>query len=174
MWVVKANDNTFINVGIVASEATAEQVQCVATLDLYSRSIVYASHLITQTMKQNQSYDKPRVISIWIIKNAITHGNIKNRIAPIEDAILCLQPTVWGDNCAPFVDQLRIIWVQLAKFKNKDLMKNISELLQNWIKFFDKPEEIKSEDSGIKRAQSEWAKITSDEQMKALPWNMAW
>ena len=42
----ETNDGTIVNV----------EVQCVATLDLYSRSIVYASHLITQTMKQKQSY----------------------------------------------------------------------------------------------------------------------
>ena len=46
---VKANDNTFINVGIVDSIAIGEyviQIQCVDTGDLYSRSVFYSTALI--------------------------------------------------------------------------------------------------------------------------------
>ena len=100
MWVVKANDNTFINVVIVDSEVMTEpmrqhsvtseiviQIQCKVTADLYNRALVYSSDLLSHNIKKGQSYDvlnkvqhvrsvhKPRVISIWIIKNAITHGN---------------------------------------------------------------------------------------------------
>ena len=46
-------------------------------------------------------------------------------------------------------------------------MNNISEILRNWIKLFNKPEEIESNDKVIKKTKNEWKKITSDDQMKA-------
>ena len=143
------------------------EIQCRVTADLYDRAVVYTSDLLSSNIKKGKAYNFPNVISIWIIKDKVNYGNIKKRIAPIEDIIMCMQPTVWGDDYAPFVDQMRIIWIQLAKFKNKELMNNISEILRNWIKFFNKPEEIESNDKGIKRAKNEWEKITSDDQMKA-------
>lgn len=143
------------------------EIQCRVTADLYNRAVVYTSDLLSNNIKKGKAYNFPNVISIWIIKDKINYGNIKKRIAPIEDIIMCMQPTAWGDNYAPFVDQLRIIWIQLAKFKNKELMNNINELLRNWIQFFEKPEEIKSNDKGITKAKNEWEKITSDAQMKA-------
>ena len=37
----------------------------------------------------------------------------------------------------------------------------------NWIKFFDNPNKVKSNDEGIKEAQYTWEKISSSEQVKA-------
>ncbi len=70
--LVKTDNDTYINV----------ELQCVDTGDLYSRSVVYASNLITQHSMKGKSYDDPRVISIWIIRNKIKSGIIKGRISP--------------------------------------------------------------------------------------------
>ena len=78
-----------------------EQVQCVATVDLYNRSIVYASNLVTQNTRTGKAYDVlnrvqhampvhvPNIISIWIIKNEINHGIMKTRHAPVEEVSYC-------------------------------------------------------------------------------------
>ena len=145
---------------------TNVEIQCRVTADLYNRAVVYTSDLLSNNIKKGKAYNFPNVISIWIIKDKVNYGNIKKRIAPIEDIIMCMQPTVWEEGYAPFVDQMRIIWVQLAKCKG-ELLEKINEGLKNWIKFFNKPEEIESNDKGIKRAKNEWEKITSDDQMKA-------
>ena len=152
----KTTDGIIINV----------EIQCRVTADLYNRAVVYTSDLLSNNIVKGKSYNYPNVISIWIIKGKVNYGKIKERISPIEDIIMCMQPTVWEEGYAPFVDQMRIIWVQLAKCKG-ELLEKINEGLKNWIKFFNKPEEIESKDEGMKRAQGEWKKITSDEQMKA-------
>ena len=152
----KTTDGIIINV----------EIQCRVTADLYNRAVVYTSDLLSNNIVKGKSYNYPNVISIWIIKGKVNYGEIKERISPIEDIIMCMQPTVWKEGYAPFVDQMRIIWVQLAKCKG-ELLEKINEGLKNWIKFFNKPEEIESKDEGMKRAQVEWNKITSDEQMKA-------
>ena len=118
----ETDDGTIVNVAIVDSEATAEQVQCVATVDLYSRSIVYASHLITQTMKQKQSYDRPKVISIWIIKNEINHGSVVGRQSPIEEVSYCFIPNNFENEYKKFNDKSRIIWVQLYKLNLQQII----------------------------------------------------
>ena len=68
------------------------ELQCVDNGDLGSRSIVYASKLIAQHTKQGQSYKDPKVISIWIIRNKVTHGPMANRMCPIDEATMCLKP----------------------------------------------------------------------------------
>ncbi len=114
--LVKTDDDTYINV----------ELQCVDTGDLYSRSVVYASNLIVQCdsivkqyasiVKQHsmkdKSYDDPRVISIWIIRDKIKSGIINGRISPnrryinwkfiwIEEIVNYAIPTRWGEGYVP-------------------------------------------------------------------------
>ena len=152
----ETDDGTIVNV----------EVQCVATVDLYSRSIVYASHLITQTMKQKQSYDRPKVISIWIIKNEINHGSVVGRQSPIEEVSYCFIPNNFENEYKKFNDKSRIIWVQLSKFNDK-VKDRISEILQEWITFFKNPEDVVTNDDGINKAMYLYDKLSSPEQKKA-------
>ena len=150
------DDGTIINV----------EVQCRVTADLYNRAVVYASDLISQNSKKGNSYGDTKVISIWIIKEKVNYGNIKNRIAPIEDAVVCLRPTAWGDGYEPFVDQMRIIWVQLSKF-NDEVKNTISKKLNDWITFFKNPSVVESNDEGMKNAKYLWNKLSSSDQKRA-------
>ena len=154
---VKTNDGTFINV----------EVQCVATLDLYSRSIVYASYLVTQNMMKKQSYDNPRVISIWIIKNEIKHGSVVGRQSPIEEISYCFIPNNFEDKYKQFNNKSRIIWVQLSKFKNIQVKDKLSEVLLEWITFFNNPDDVVSNDEGINKAIDLFDKLSSPEQKRA-------
>ena len=156
---VKTNDNTFINV----------ELQCVDTGDLYSRSVFYASSLMIQSSVSGESYDFPKVISIWIIRDKIKKGIVTNRISPIEEVINCVTPTRWGDGYDIFTNKSRIIWIQLYKFKKDDNLKQkINKLLQDWIQFFDKPEKVDNKnDEGIIDAKNRWTKISSNDALKA-------
>ena len=154
---VKTNDGTFINV----------EVQCIATLDLYSRSVVYASHLVTQTMKKKQSYDNPKVISIWIIKNEIKHGSVVDRKSPIEEISYCFIPNNFENKYKQFNNKSRIIWVQLSKFKNIQVKNKLSEVLLEWITFFNNPDDVVSNDEGINKAVDLFDKLSSPEQKRA-------
>ena len=154
---VKTNDGTFINV----------EVQCIATLDLYSRSIVYASHLVTQTMRKKQSYDNPKVISIWIIKNEIKHGSVVGRQSPVEEISYCFIPNKFEDKYKQFNNKARIIWVQLSKFKDINIKDKTSEILQEWVTFFNNPGNVVSNDEGINKAVNLFDKLSSPEQKRA-------
>ena len=178
---VSVDDKTFINVVIVDPRS---ELQCVDTGDLYSRSIFYASSLMVQHSKSGESYDvldimssnaigrmpssEPNVISIWIIRDKIKKGIISNRISPIEEIVHCTLPTRWDEGYEVFNNKSRIIWVQLSKFKNNDKVKEkINKGLKDWIEFFRDPNEIESEDKGMKDAQNLWKKISADDQLKA-------
>ena len=47
---------------------------------------------MAQHTKQGQSYKTPKVISIWIISDKVTHGLMSTRICPIYKSTMCLKP----------------------------------------------------------------------------------
>ena len=159
---VETDDKTIINVGLRSSL----KLQCLETGDLFERSVVYASKLISEHSKKGKSYKEPKVISIWIIRDPVKHGIIANRISPIEEIVNCVIPTKWQEGYEVFTNKSRIIWVQLSNCKG-ELLEKINEGLKEWIQFFRNPNEVESKDKGIKEAQYKWTKISSDEQMKA-------
>ena len=65
-----------------------------------------------------------------------------NRKSPIEEITYCTIPTKWNDGYEVFANKSRIILVQLSKF-NEKVMNSISEILKNWVTFFDDPEKVK-------------------------------
>ena len=154
----QTDDGTIVNV----------EIQCVDTGDLESRSIVYASKLITKYTLAGQSYTTPQVIGIWIIRDKIIHGPMANRHHPIEEVLTFLKPNASDNYYTQFDDKMRIIFVHLSRFKDGKLLKTFNEILQNWVVFLSKPENIKynNEDEAVKKAQYKWLKIAGDEKLK--------
>ena len=142
------------------------ELQCLETGDLYNRAVVYASKLIAEHSTPGKSYNDPKVISIWIIRDSVKHGIISNRKSPIEEIVNCVMPTRWGEGYEVFTNKSRIIVIQLSKCKG-ELLEKINKGLKEWVQFFRDPNEIESSDEGMKDAQYKWIKISSDEQMKA-------
>ena len=155
---VLANDKTYINV----------ELQCVDKGDLYSRAVFYSSSMMIQHSMSCKGYTEPNVISIWIIRDKIKNGIIANRTSPIEEIVHCMLPTKWGENYEVFSNKSRIIWVQLAKIKNNEKIKNsISKELRDWAEFFSDPNAIESSDEGMKDAQKLWNRISANDQLTA-------
>ncbi len=154
---VKTDKGIYINV----------EMQCVATLDLYSRSVVYASHLVTNNTIKGESYDKPKVISIWIIRDEIKHGPVKDRKSPVEEISYCFVPNNIEDKYNKFDNKSRIIWVQISKFKDIKIREKINKILQEWIMFFEDPNKVRSKDKGISKAVKLFEKLSSPEQKRA-------
>ena len=144
------------------------EIQCVDTGDLESRSITYASKLITKYTLAGQSYTTPQVIGIWIIRDKIIYGPMADRHHPIEEVLTFLKPNVSDNYYTKFDDKMRIIFVHLNRFKDEKLLKTFNEILQNWIIFLEKPENTKStkEDEAMNKAQYKWLKIAGDEKLK--------
>ena len=144
------------------------EIQCVDTGDLESRSITYASKLITKYTLAGQSYTTPQVIGIWIIRDKIIYGPMADRHHPIEEVLTFLKPNASDNHYTKFDDKMRIIFVHLNRFKDEKLLKTFNEILQNWIIFLEKPENTKStkEDEAMNKAQYKWLKIAGDEKLK--------
>ena len=144
------------------------EIQCVDTGDLESRSIVYASKLITKYTIAGQSYSTPQVIGIWIIRDKIIHGPMASRSHPIEEVLTFLKPNTSNNYYTQFDDKMRIIFVHLSRFKDEKLLETFNEILQNWVLFLEKPESIRNEqeDEAMKKAQYKWIKIAGDDRLK--------
>ena len=154
---VITNNGTIINV----------EIQCVDTGDLDDRAITYASQLVGQYTKQGKSYDEPKVISIWIIRDKIKHGAMVDRMCPIEEASVCLHPNRWISKYRELSCKMRIIFVQLYNFRKEQVLEEVSTILRDWIEFFIKnPESISSNDKGMKEAQHIWKKVAGDKVVK--------
>ena len=145
----------------------AEQIQCVATLNLYSRSIVYVSNLVTNNTKKSESYDKPKAISIWIIRDMVGHGSVLDRCSPIEEVSYCLNPNNIDKEYKQFNDKARIIWIQLYKFRNEEVKNKMNKILNDWLTFFNEPKKVTSTDTGINKAVHLFDRLSSPEQKKA-------
>ena len=66
------------------------------------------------------------------------------------------------------VDKMRIIFVHLYRFKNKQLADKVSKLMQNWAQFFTNVQDgIDSTDNGMNRTQYLWIKLSSNNEVKA-------
>ena len=97
------------------------EIQCIDTGDLYGISITYASKLVEQYTKQSSSYDDPKVISIWLIRDKIKHGAMADRMCPMDKISMCFEPNIWGGEYDKFDDKVKIIFVHLSKFKDEKL-----------------------------------------------------
>ena len=154
---VTTDNDTVVNV----------EMQCVDTGDLDSRSITYASKLVGQYTEQSAIYDDPKVISIWIVKDKLTHGTIAKRLHPIEDAVMYYRPTTLNGEYKELFDKMRVIFVQLSKFKEKRIAEEVSKIMQEWAQFFiDKPENVHSNDKGMEKAKYIWNKVSGDKVVK--------
>ena len=56
----------------------------------------------------------------------------------------------------------------MSRFKDEKLLKTFNEILQNWVVFLEKPENIKreKENEAMNKAQYKWLKIAGDEKLK--------
>ena len=149
------------------------EIQCVDTGDLDSRAIVYASQLVSQHTKRGTSYDNPKVISIWIVRDQIKHGPMANRMCPIEEELVCLTPNLFDEGYEKSIDKMKIIFIQLYKFKDnkllreKKLMGKIGKMMRDWVQFFLDPSKVSNKDEGMKEAQYIWMKVSGDDEVKA-------
>ena len=159
----QTDDSTIVNI----------EIQCVDTGDLDSRAIVYASQLVSQHTKRGTSYDNPKVISIWIVRDQIKHGPMANRMCPVEEELVCLTPNLFDEGYEKSIDKMKIIFIQLYKFKDnkllreKKLMGKIGKMMRDWVQFFLDPSKVSNKDEGMKEAQYIWMKVSGDDEVKA-------
>ena len=121
------------------------EMQCRKTKDIPNRAVYYASKLFTKDLKENDDYNKSRVISIWIFAE-----NISDRKSSISEIF----PSFKGneeDNWQVFTENQRIIILELNKYQTTN--ENFKDLLTNWVNFIQKPEYLENNPLKIKNKE---------------------
>ena len=124
------------------------EMQCRKTKDIINRTLFYASKLYNKDLKENEDYNKSRVISIWIFGE-----NITDRHEPISEALMTFQPNK-EDTYGIMTNNLRIIYLELNKYIVSD--ENIKYKLSKWVDFLKDPINLNkdtAEDKDIDKAR---------------------
>ena len=123
------------------------EMQCRKTKDIPNRAVYYASKLFTKDLKENDDYNKSRVISIWIFAE-----NVTNRKSAISEALMTFQPNK-DDDYEILTDNIRIIYLELRKYLINSY--NYNDKLTKWVDFLTNPIKLDRntvEDKDIEKA----------------------
>ena len=123
------------------------EMQCRKTKDIPNRAIYYASKLFTKDLKENDDYNKSRVISIWIFAE-----NVTNRKSAISEALMTFQKNK-DDDYEILTDNIRIIYLELRKYLINSY--NYNDKLTKWVDFLTNPIKLDRntvEDKDIEKA----------------------
>ena len=139
------------------------EMQCRKTKYISTRTVYYASKLFTKDLKENDDYNKSRVISIWIFAE-----NVTDRKSAINEALMTFQPNEI-DNYDILSDNIRIIYLELNKYKIDN--KNINDKLTKWVDFLKNPIDLKIktiEDKDIEKARKTLDYISSSDEERLI------
>ncbi len=145
----RGDDGTMFNV----------ELQCRNTYDLPNRALYYASRLFSDQLNVKESYNTPKVISIWILGE-----NVTKRSEAINDAYMTFTKTD-RDPYEVMTDHMRIVFIELEKYEVKD--PDLRDLLNGWLSFLKNPIDMDSEylkDGDICKARDELEFISTDEE----------
>ena len=139
------------------------EMQCRKTKDIINRTLFYASKLHGKDLKENEDYNKSRVISIWIFGE-----NITERIEPISEALMTFQP-YQRDKYGIMTDNIRIIYLELNKYIVSD--ENIKYKLSKWVDFLKDPINLNKdtvEDKDIDKARKTLEYISTSKEERII------
>ena len=139
------------------------EMQCRKTKNLPSRTLFYTSKLYTKDLKENEDYNKTKVISIWLFGE-----NVTDRKSAINEAFVTFQPTD-NDPYEILSDSIRIIYLELYKYVINN--KNIDDKLTKWIDFLTNPiilDKNTIEDKDIEKARKTLEYISTDDNERTI------
>ena len=139
------------------------EMQCRKTKDIINRTLFYASKSFTKDLKENEDYNKSRVISIWIFGE-----NITDRHEPISEALMTFQPYK-EDTYGIMSNNLRIIYLELNKYIVSD--ENIKYKLSKWVDFLKDPINLNKEtiaDNDINKAREILEYISTNDEERLI------
>ena len=141
------------------------EVQTTDNGNLINRGIYYCSKMIVDGTYEGYDYDKPEVISIWIIKNKIRQDNIfYDRGSAIEISQLYSPPTKENDEYLKNSNKLTIISIFLYKFKEGTFDIDIEQ----WLRFIDNRDISNVENKQIGKANEKLNYLRSNKDMKDI------
>ena len=139
------------------------EMQCRKTKDIKSRTLFYASKLFTKDLKENEDYNKSRVISIWIFAE-----NVTDRIGPISEAFVTFKEDD-KDKYEIMTDNFRIIYLELKKYLINSY--NYNDKLTKWVDFLTNPIDLERrtlEDKDIEKARETLNYISTSKEERLI------
>ena len=139
------------------------EIQIKNTGEIRGRSLHYTANIFPQILNKNDSYEKARVIGIWILGESVT-----DRKDAISEAYMTFQPSK-NDGYEILSENERIIYIELPKFNPKDSDKR--DLLNGWLEFIQEPSLLNStwlENREISRAMDRLKYLSADDDVRAI------
>ena len=139
------------------------EIQIKNTGEIRGRSLHYTANIFPQILNKNDSYEKARVIGIWILGESVT-----DRKDAISEAYMTFQPSQ-NDDYEILSENERIIYIELPKFNPKDSDKR--DLLNGWLEFIKEPSLMDLEWLGnreISRAMDRLKYLSADDDVRAI------
>ena len=139
------------------------EMQCRKTKNLPTRTLFYTSKLYTKDLKENEDYNKNKVISIWLFGE-----NVTNRKSAINEAYVTFQKND-KDPYEIMTDSIRIIYLELYKYVIDN--KNIDDKLTKWVDFLTNPIDLEKktfEDEDIEQARKTLNYISTDDNERSI------
>ena len=139
------------------------EMQCRKTKNLPTRTLFYTSKLYTKDLKENEDYNKTKVISIWLFGE-----NVTDRKSAINEAYVTFQKND-KDPYEIMTDSIRIIYLELYKYIIDN--KNIDDKLSKWIDFLTNPillDKNTIDDEDIEKARKTLEYISTDDNERTI------
>ena len=139
------------------------EMQCRKTNNLPTRTLFYTSKLYTKDLKENEDYNKTKVISIWLFGE-----NVTDRKSAINEAYVTFKKND-KDPYEIMTNNLRIIYLELDKYIVSD--ENIKYKLSKWVDFLKDPINLYKEtveDEDIKQARETLNYISTDNKERTI------
>ena len=139
------------------------EMQCRKTKNLPTRTLFYTSKLYTKDLKENEDYNKTKVISIWLFGE-----NVTDRKSAINEAYVTFQKND-KDPYEIMTNNLRIIYLELYKYIVSD--ENIKYKLSKWVDFLQDPINLNKEtveDEDIKQARETLNYISTSKEERLI------
>ena len=139
------------------------EIQVKNTGEIRGRSLHYTANIFPQILNKNDSYEKARVIGIWILGESVT-----DRKDAISEAYMTFQPSQ-NDGYEILSENERIIYIELPKFNPKDSDKR--DLLNGWLEFIKEPSLMNLEwlrNREISRAMDRLKYLSADDEVRAI------
>lgn len=139
------------------------EIQFKNTGEIRGRSLHYAANMFPLLLKENESYERSRIIAIWILGE-----NVTNRKDAISEAYMTFQPSK-SDGYEILSENERIFFIELPKFNPKDADKK--DLLNGWLEFIQEPnllDPIWLKNKEISKAMDRLKYLSADDDIRAI------
>jgi len=139
------------------------EIQFRNTGEIKGRSLHYTANMFPQILNKNESYEKSRVIAIWILGE-----NVTDRKDAISEAYMTFQPSK-SDGYEILSENERIIYIELPKFNPRNADKR--DLLNGWLEFIQEPSLMDSswmKNREISKAMERLKYLSADDDIRAI------